>query len=425
MTNRDPFAEEEVEFSGPKKATESEPFEDAYTFDENDSGPDYTFASDDEPDDWAPPVAPAASATRQYAGGDTPTRPTRPAHAKTTAPSAVITLPDKTFIPQEAETTQNTPEASVDVEEDTTQPSPRRRPAPDMTQATNKSLKDRLLALFRGRPADPDDDEMRAITRKLHGTVNIAFINRKGGVGKTLTTTLTGQTLATHRRGDRVIAIDASPEGGELCDRVEREQFGSMRSLHTQLDTVSRYSHIRSHTSLDPSGLEVLGSDPDAVGEPPLTGDEYRSIVNTLRDHYSVILTDCAQGLSNSVMEAVLEETDILVVVSEGADGMRSATWVASQLADPEGLFQGRFAHLVDDMIVVVTQRSARTNVDTDKVAEHFETFARRVIQLPYDQTLEGGRPFSLDEVESSTRQAGLDIAAAITTSSGFLDGGR
>lgn len=420
MTNRDPFAEEEIEYTGPKKASAPEPFDDAYTFDGDDDGPDFTFDSDDEPDDWTPPVTPAASATRQFTGGEAPALPTRPARTKTTAPSAVITLPDETFVPQET-----TPDESPAPEEDTAPSSPRRRPAPDVPQSTNKSLKDRLLALFRGRPVDPDDEEMRAITRKIHGTVNIAFINRKGGVGKTLTTTLTGQTLATHRRGDRVIAIDSSPEGGELCDRVELEQFGSMRSLHNQLDTVSRYSHIRSHTSLDPSGLEVLGSDPDAVGEPPLTGDEYRSIVNTLRDHYSVILTDCAQGLSNSVMEAVLEETDILVVVSEGADGMRSATWVASQLADPEGLFKGRFAHLVDDMIVVVTQRSARTNVDTNKVAEHFETFARRVIQLPYDQALEGGRPFALDEVEASTRQAGLDIAAAITTSAGFLDGGR
>lgn len=423
MTNRDPFAEEEVEFAGPKKTDDAEPFDDAYTFDEDDDGPDFAFGNDDDPDDWAPPVTPAASATRQFTGGKAPSQPTRPARTKTAAATGVITLPDETFVPQTSAPVKKTPAETP--EEHTTPSSPRRRPAPDMPQTTNRSLKDRLLALFRGRPADPGDEEMRAITRKLTGTVNVAFVNRKGGVGKTLTTTLTGQTLATHRRGDRVIAIDASPEGGELCDRVEREQFGSMRSLHNQLDTVSRYSHIRSHTSLDPSGLEVLGSDPDAVGEPPLTGDEHRAIVGTLRDHYSVILTDCAQGLSSSVMEAVLEETDILVVVSEGADGMRSATWVASQLADPQGLFKGRFSHLVDDMIVVVTQRSARTNVDTDKVAEHFETFARRVIQLPYDQTLEGGRPFSLDEVESTTRQAGLDIAAAITTSAGFVDGGR
>lgn len=452
--SRDPFGEEEVTYLGPKTTSDNQPISDdqedestgtalddaADPFDDDDDttpaeqtgdshpdpepeSPAYDLEGDeaddfdfeDEPQDWEPAVTPdtAANRTASATAGDMET-PERPAHARPTPTSVQV---DSESLP----TPTPTPASRA-----SEPPKPRHRtPAPEVSAKANRSWKDRILGLFRGKNTEePVNDEMRSLQRSIPGTINVAFINRKGGVGKTLTTTLTGMTLA-HHRNDHVIAVDASPEGGELGDRVEREQYGSVRSLIRQLDAVKRYSHVRTHTSQDQTGLEVLGSDPEAVGEPELSPDEYRALMSVMRDYYQFILTDCAQGINTPVMEAVLDEADVLVLVSEGADGMRSATWVASQLADENGPYGDRYAHLVDDMVVVVTQRTAQSNVDMGKVADHFRTFARKVVELPYDQAIEGGGAFTLDDVAQSTLQAGLDVATAITTSNAFQEGGR
>ena len=357
---KDPWAEEEINYVGSNKDTlgSSKRPVGPYNLDD-DTDTDFDF--DDEPDDWAPPVTPEASANRRSSATAydeiIPDRPAKLTGGTYTLDLSAITTPS----PQPA------PVQKPHVQKPVAQP--QRREFPTIEDKPNRSLKDRLLRFLRGNQQTQADEDMRSLQRSLNGTINVVFVNRKGGVGKTLTTTLAGMTLADSRR-DRVIAIDASPEGGELCDRVEREQGGSVRSLLEQLDTVSRYSHIRTHTSQDVTSLEVLGSDPNAVGEPDLTADEYRAMMQVLRSYYPIILTDCAQGLNTPVMEAVLDEADVLILVSEGADGMRSATWVASQLADSNGLYEGKYAELVDDMIVVVTQRSARSNIDMHKVTQ-------------------------------------------------------
>lgn len=451
----DPFAEVEADYVGPEADTqEVDPDESLFDADDaafdpapydfdSDDGDDFDFP--DDPDDWTPPTAPDPAGERSFTGPAAPAAAPQPAKRRAkNVPDPVldqIHAPVGDLVTVETPTLEEsqpkavptvapvrrkpTPEQEEPEPEDTAPAVPRKRPAdrPD-AEKPKKGLRGFLRSLFNGSQGKGQEDDLRSLQRGVSGAVNIVMVNRKGGTGKTLTTTLAGMTLATHR-GDRVIAVDASPEGGELCDRVEREQFGSVRSLIDQLDSVSRYSHVRTHTSQDASGLEVLGSDPEAVGEPVLTGDEYRRMMKVLRDYYSVILTDCAQGLSGPLMESVLDEADVLVLVSEGADGMRSASWVASQLADEHGAFDGKYAHLVDDLIVVVNSRTPRTNVDTDRVAEFFESFARSVIQLPFDQEVEGGRAFTLDEVSADTRDAGIDLALAIANSSGFLDGGR
>ena len=411
----DPFAEGEVEYTGPEKAgdtADDDVFNVAYNLDENSDDDPFAFdddPADNDPEQWMPPVTPSGDAQRDYSGADSGAgMEPRPAAHRPTQPTPTprqVTIPTR---------------------EDPTGARHSDRNAPGLPTRTRRSLLDRVKALFVGNRSGQSDEDMAVLRQPSKGTVNIVFVNRKGGVGKTVTTTLAGMVLA-QARNDRVIAIDASPEGGELGDRVHREQDGSVRSLlaRIQVGEGKRYSHVRTHTSQDQTGLEILGSDPNAIGEPDLTGDEYRQLMGVLRNNYSVILTDCAQGLGGSLMEAVLDEADVLVLVSEGADGMRSATWVASQLDADEGRFGGKYAHLVDDMIVVVTQRSPKTNVNMDAVVEFFQTMARSVVVLPYDQALEGGRTFTLEELSADTRDAGMNIAMGIVTSRGFQNGGR
>lgn len=297
--------------------------------------------------------------------------------------------------------------------------------SPDLPTPERKSFFERLTKMFPAKKTKgPTTDELRFIRRNLTGSFNISVVNVKGGVGKTVTADLLGKTFSS-QRNDRVIAVDATPEGGELIDRCRNENNGTIRSLIEQLPLVSRYSHIREHTSQSDSGLEVLGSDPSVIGAQRLTGDEYRAVMKALRTYYQVIVTDCAQGVTGELMESVLDETDLLLLVSEGADGMRAATKTANDLASPDGYWGGRYSHLVEDMVVVVNSRSPRSNVDVGKVEEFFSSIARAVVTLPFDQALEGGRGVELSEVSEATRAAGIDLASKIAASSSFKDGGR
>jgi putative peptide zinc metalloprotease protein len=56
----------------------------------------------------------------------------------------------------------------------------------------------------------------------IGGCRTVAFVSRKGGVGKTTTCLLVGHTFALHR-GDRVVALDANPDAGTLGYRLRRE----------------------------------------------------------------------------------------------------------------------------------------------------------------------------------------------------------
>lgn len=427
--HRDPFAEKEVVYTGPASEpdTVDDAFEDIYATDDGSDAGEFIFDTED-PNDWSPPIPPTSSTQGSFAD-DTPagTSPPRPAPqvSKPAGPGDLLFSADLVLTPQAtpvAPTPAVTPAPVVKP-----QSTPRKAPevrtvahAPEVGKTPRKTLGQRFKSLF-VKDEVGSSQNLHALQRSLSGSVNIVMINRKGGVGKTLVTTLAGMMLASHRK-DRVIAVDASPEGGELGDRVEREQNGTVGSLLDQLEAVSRYSHVRTHTSQDHSGLEVLASEPQ---KPISSGEEYHQLMAVLRQYYPVILTDCAQGLKSELMESVLEEADVLVLVSEGTDGMKAATQVANDLVDAQGIFGDRFAHLVDDMVVVVNHRSPKTNVDTSQVVDFFTGVAREVVSLPYDQMFEGGRAFTLDELSAETRAAGVDLATAIVNSTGFMDGGR
>src|SRR5947207_1968083 len=114
----------------------------------------------------------------------------------------------------------------------------------------------------------PSDAEIRrralvaAVKTPITGCRKVAFISRKGGVGKTTTCLLAGHTFAVYR-GDRIIAVDGNPDAGTLGHRVRRETTANLTSLLADADRIERYADIRGYTSQAPTRLEVVASDDD------------------------------------------------------------------------------------------------------------------------------------------------------------------
>jgi MinD-like ATPase involved in chromosome partitioning or flagellar assembly len=261
-------------------------------------------------------------------------------------------------------------------------------------------------------PAEVRRREMigRARTPVASGHYRVAVLSMKGGVGKTVTTVGLGSTLASVR-GDRVIAIDASPGRGTLADKLATPTTATIRDLLDNRAQVSRYADVRRFTSQNANRLEVLASDQDPTVSSALGEDEYESLCAVIERFYSICLTDCGTGLMYSAMPGVLRLADQIVLVSSASvDGARSA------VATMDWLAAHGYADLVRSGVVVLTavRSRRRAAVDLDVLQQHFAARCRAVTSIPYDPYIEQGAEVELEQMRRSTADAYLELAAII-----------
>jgi MinD-like ATPase involved in chromosome partitioning or flagellar assembly len=279
-------------------------------------------------------------------------------------------------------------------------------------------LSGQLINLGESPRAARYHDLVAAVNRPLRGCYRIAMVSLKGGVGKTTITATLGATFAS-LRGDRVVAVDASPDRGTLNQKVPLETASSVRQLLHDAKAVERYSDMRRYTSQGPSGLEVLASESDPAISDAFNADDYTRAMDILERFYGLVLTDCGTGLLHSAMSSVLAKSDVLVVVSSGSiDGARSASATLDWL-DAHG-----HEDQVRNSVAVINAVRPRTGkVDMQKVVDHFARRCRAVRLVPFDPHLEEGTEISLDRLRRPTREALTELAAVVAD--GFPSDGR
>jgi MinD-like ATPase involved in chromosome partitioning or flagellar assembly len=266
-----------------------------------------------------------------------------------------------------------------------------------------------LINVGEGPRAARYNNLVAQVNQPLRGCYRIALLSLKGGVGKTTITASLGSTFAS-LRGNRVVAVDASPDRGTLSQKVPLETVASVRQLLHDAKAIDRYSDIRRFTSQGPSGLEVLASDSDPAVSEPFSAEDYARALDLLERFYGVVITDCGTGLLHSAMSSVLARADVLLVISSGSiDGARSASATLDWL-DAHG-----HEDLVRNAIVVVNAVRPRTGkLDMGKVVEHFSRRCRAVRLVPYDAHLEEGGEISLERLRRPTREALIELAAVV-----------
>ncbi len=72
-------------------------------------------------------------------------------------------------------------------------------------------------------------DLFARIRRNARDSYQIGVFGLKGGVGKTAVTVALGSALSKVR-GDRILAIDADSDGGNLADRAGRQSAATVRT---------------------------------------------------------------------------------------------------------------------------------------------------------------------------------------------------
>ncbi|WP_344048321.1 MinD/ParA family ATP-binding protein, partial [Nocardioides panacihumi] len=129
------------------------------------------------------------------------------------------------------------------------------------------------------------------------GSRRVVVMSRKGGVGKTTTTLALGSIFAM-LRGDRVVAVDANPDAGNLAHRLAPPSSRKITDLLQEVDRIDSYSVLREFTSQAvESRLEVLASDDDPRIGQALGREEYHSLITLLDHFYNLILLDTGTGI--------------------------------------------------------------------------------------------------------------------------------
>ncbi|WP_375481225.1 MinD/ParA family protein [uncultured Mycobacterium sp.] len=236
----------------------------------------------------------------------------------------------------------------------------------------------------------------------------IAVLGLKGGVGKTAVVEALGSTFA-QVRDDRVIAVDLA--GGDLAGRHGRRN--RLCLLHLVAGAAAaRYIDARTHTCRNSSGLEML-SLPDYVNsEWLMSRDEFGEAFSVLRSCYSVMLIDCGNVLTSSMMEAVLSESRALVVVTSA-----SVDAVRKTMTTLKWLRHNGYHDLIESAVLAVNhiERGKPNRLVVKELHHLAQQFSpERVVTLPFDRHVHQGKEITLRQLSKRSRRRYLEMAAAL-----------
>lgn len=248
------------------------------------------------------------------------------------------------------------------------------------------------------------------IRRQLTAPYQVAVVSVKGGVGRTTTAAGLGSTFAK-LRPDRVVAVDANPDFGDLSSRTARHQFGlTLRDLAAAGERLDSFSAVHSFTAVNTADLAVIASPWNTDAGEPLTGEEYRRGVQILRRHYNLLVVDCGTGVLDSSTNSVLHTSDAVVVVTPATVG-----GVTGAVATLNWLNSHGFDHLIANSVVaIVRQHPVKPTVDVEAIEKLFASAQRPTVHIPFDPHLAEGGEIDLRMLQKETALAFEDLAAGL-----------
>jgi MinD-like ATPase involved in chromosome partitioning or flagellar assembly len=254
-------------------------------------------------------------------------------------------------------------------------------------------------------------DLFARIRRNARDSYQIGVFGLKGGVGKTAVTVALGSALSKIR-GDRILAVDADPDAGNLADRAGRQSAATIADLLSDKE-LSRYNDIRAYTSMNGSNLEVLSSEDYSGARREFNEEDWQGAVNIVSRYYNLVLADCGAGLFQSSSRGVLSTVSGLVIVASASiDGARQAA------VTMDWLRQNGYQDLLGRSCVVINHVvPGKPNIDVEDLVQQFERHVApgRVIVLPWDKHIASGTEIELELLSNTFRRRTIELAAALS----------
>ncbi|WP_304106481.1 AAA family ATPase [Mycolicibacterium bacteremicum] len=254
-------------------------------------------------------------------------------------------------------------------------------------------------------------DLQARVRRNARDSYQIGVFGLKGGVGKTAVTVALGSALS-RVRGDRILAIDADPDCGNLADRAGRQSAATIADLLSDND-LSRYNDIRAYTSMNAANLEVLSSEEYSAARREFNEEDWKGAVNVVSRYYNLVLADCGAGLFQPASRGVLSTVSGMVIVASASiDGARQAAMTMDWLR------QNGYQDLLGRSCVVINHVTpGKTNIDVEDLVQQFERHVPpgRVVVLPWDKHIAAGTEIQLDLLGRTFQRRILELAAGLS----------
>ncbi|MGV0644005.1 MinD/ParA family ATP-binding protein [Mycolicibacterium sp. XJ879] len=249
------------------------------------------------------------------------------------------------------------------------------------------------------------------IRRNARDSYQIGVFGLKGGVGKTAVTVALGSALS-RVRGDRILAIDADPDAGNLADRAGRQSAATIADLLSDKE-LARYNDIRAYTSMNSANLEVLSSEDYSGARREFNDEDWKGVTNIVSRYYNLVLADCGAGLFQPAARGVLSTVSgLIIVASASIDGARQAA------VTMDWLRQNGYQDLLGRSCVVVNHVvPGKPNIDVEDLVEQFERHVPpgRVVVLPWDKHIAAGTEIQLELLSKTFQRRVIELAAALS----------
>jgi chromosome partitioning protein len=152
----------------------------------------------------------------------------------------------------------------------------------------------------------------------------LAFVNQKGGTGKTTTAQSLAMCFALHH-GKRVLGVDLDPQGN-FGQGVCSEPLNPAKTADAML--MALRVNIDEYISPVRSGLDLIHNSfhkdlHEAVDRMPLTPDLLKRQLGPVLTRYDYIIVDTPAGLCRSTQIGIDAADQVILVVSCGVYGLR------------------------------------------------------------------------------------------------------
>ncbi|WP_218139198.1 MinD/ParA family ATP-binding protein [Propionibacterium cyclohexanicum] len=260
-------------------------------------------------------------------------------------------------------------------------------------------------------------EDVQAVSQHWDGPRTVAIVNGKGGAGKTPTTVLLSAVFARYG-GSGVLAWDNNQTRGTLGWRTEQgphestlldllPEIDDLLGPQAQAADLEQFVHHQVRDRFD-----VLRSKPMALAQEQRVGPGDVDAIHTVATkYYRMVFIDSGNDESDPMWRRMIDHADQIVVVTSTRDDHAEA---GALLLEALQTRDAHAAELARNAVAIVTQADSKaSSADIRRIVEGFESLAREVVTIPFDQAMVGG-VLRYDALAPQTQRAWLGAGAAV-----------